>query len=156
MLIVPRFALNIADQIVPTMRKFDTINVIPFIDIMLVLLAIVLTTATFIRNGQLDIALPAASTSSGGDAPERLEIAIDKQQEIFFEGLPVSMVMLEQALDTHAPDTPILLRIDEAVPFSQFVSIIDLLKVNQLDNVSILTQTLNNANANAASSGAGN
>jgi len=43
------------------MKKFDSINVIPFIDIMLVLLAIVLTTATFVANGQLDIALPSSS-----------------------------------------------------------------------------------------------
>jgi biopolymer transport protein ExbD len=33
------------------MKRFDQINVIPFIDIMLVLLAIVLTTATFISQG---------------------------------------------------------------------------------------------------------
>ena len=40
------------------MKRIDGINVIPFIDIMLVLLAIVLTTATFIVEGRLEIRLP--------------------------------------------------------------------------------------------------
>ncbi len=43
------------------MKRFDQINVIPFIDIMLVLLAIVLTTATFISQGRLDINVPTAT-----------------------------------------------------------------------------------------------
>ena len=40
------------------MKKFDQINVIPFIDIMLVLLAIVLMTATFIAQGKIDAKTP--------------------------------------------------------------------------------------------------
>ena len=35
------------------MKKFDEINIIPFIDIMLVLLAIVLITASFISQGKI-------------------------------------------------------------------------------------------------------
>jgi len=35
--------------------KFDTINVVPFIDIMLVLLVIVLTTASFIQTGLIKL-----------------------------------------------------------------------------------------------------
>ena len=39
-------------------KKFDSINVIPFIDIMLVLLVMVLTTATFIKQGVIPVNLP--------------------------------------------------------------------------------------------------
>ena len=42
-------------------KEFDYINVIPFIDIMLVLLTIVLTTSTFIARGAIQIELPKAS-----------------------------------------------------------------------------------------------
>ena len=41
-------------------KKFDEINVIPFIDIMLVLLVMVLTTATFIKQGVIPVNLPEA------------------------------------------------------------------------------------------------
>lgn len=46
-----------------TQKKFDQINVIPFIDIMLVLLVMVLTTATFIKQGVIPVDLPEASSA---------------------------------------------------------------------------------------------
>lgn len=45
-------------------REVDQINVIPLVDIMLVLLVIVLTTATFITTGQIPVNLAKASTSA--------------------------------------------------------------------------------------------
>jgi biopolymer transport protein ExbD len=42
-------------------KEFDYINVIPLVDVMLVLLTIVLTTSTFIAAGQIPISLPKAS-----------------------------------------------------------------------------------------------
>ena len=44
-------------------KKFDSINVIPFIDIMLVLLVMVLTTATFIKQGVIPVNLPEAKAT---------------------------------------------------------------------------------------------
>ena len=45
------------------MKKFDEINIIPFIDIMLVLLAIVLITASFISQGKIQVNVPKASST---------------------------------------------------------------------------------------------
>jgi biopolymer transport protein ExbD len=36
-------------------RELDQINVVPLVDVMLVLLVIVLTTATFISSGQIPV-----------------------------------------------------------------------------------------------------
>jgi len=44
-------------------KRFDEINVIPFIDIMLVLLVMVLTTATFIKQGVITVEFPEAASS---------------------------------------------------------------------------------------------
>ena len=41
-------------------KRMDNINIVPFIDIMLVLLVIVLTSATFIAQGKIPIAIPKA------------------------------------------------------------------------------------------------
>ena len=120
-------------------HKFDTINVIPFIDIMLVLLAIVLTTATFISNGQLDIALPSAVTDSATTHSEKVEIAIDKNEALFINGKATEINQLEAELKNLPADTAILLRIDESVPFNRFITVIDLLKTLQLNNVSVIT-----------------
>lgn len=128
------------------MQKFDTINVVPFIDIMLVLLAIVLTIATFVNSGRLEISLPKAVSDSHGDQRKSTEIAIDKNQNLFLNGDVVSLVELETLLATKPKNLAIHLRVDESVPFSQFVTVIDLLKVNNLDNVSVLTQKSSNIN----------
>jgi len=70
------------------MKRFDQINMIPFIDIMLVLLAIVLTTATFISQGVIDIDLPVAeSAKTLQQAKEKtLEIAINAENQVFLDG----------------------------------------------------------------------
>lgn len=122
------------------MKKFDSINVIPFIDIMLVLLAIVLTTATFVTNGQLDIDLPASNASAAPENIERVEIAVDREGVLFINGIENSLEKAELQLQLLSVDTPILLLMDETVEFKQFVAVIDILKRLSLDQVSVLTR----------------
>ena len=122
------------------MKRFDQINVIPFIDIMLVLLAIVLTTASFIVQGRLDIDLPRAEQRGQRPGQEALEIAIDREQNLYVQERLVDIKTLQQRLTEAARDTPINLRVDSEVRFERFVQVIDLLKSNQLDRVTILTR----------------
>jgi len=122
------------------MKKFDSINVIPFIDIMLVLLAIVLTTATFVTNGQLDIDLPSSSTATAADNIERVEIAVNRDGILYIDDIETSLESAEQQLSLLSTDTPILLLMDETVEFKQFVSVVDILKRLTLDKVSVLTR----------------
>lgn len=122
------------------MKKFDSINVIPFIDIMLVLLAIVLTTATFVSNGRLDIDLPASSSSAVPDNIKRLEIAVNRDGVLFINGVENTLDQAELQLQLLPKETPILLMMDETVEFKQFVSVIDVLKKLSLDKVSVLTR----------------
>lgn len=122
------------------MKKFDSINVIPFIDIMLVLLAIVLTTATFVTNGQLDIDLPSSSAATAADNIERIQIAVDRDGMLFIDGIEITLEAAELQLQALPTDTPILLLMDESVEFKQFVAVIDILKRLSLDKVSVLTK----------------
>ncbi len=122
------------------MTKFDSINVIPFVDIMLVLLAIVLTTATFVSNSQLDITLPVADTEASEAPVDSIEIAIDRENNRYVDGRATDAQALKVQLSMLSADTRVVLRIDESVEFLQFVSLIDVLKTHSLDNVSIETR----------------
>lgn len=124
------------------MKRFDQINMIPFIDIMLVLLAIVLTTATFVSQGLIEVNLPtAAQVSEAPDDEEPLEIAIDAQNQLFLAGEAVDLEQLGARLDVQVkPETLIVLRIDKAAVFEHFVKLIDLLKAKELSNLSIQAQ----------------
>ena len=122
------------------MKPFNTINVIPFIDIMLVLLAIVLTTATFIAQGKLDIKLPQASSQQQRLEPERVELAIDQAEQIYFSEQPVDLDGLGARLAALPKDAPVVLRVDSRVAFGRFVAVVDLLKLERLERLSIVTQ----------------
>jgi biopolymer transport protein ExbD len=124
------------------MKRFDQINMIPFIDIMLVLLAIVLTTATFVSQGLIEVNLPSAQqvTEASAVDKEPVEIAINAQNELFFAGEKISHAELAERLKTLSPETLIVLRIDKAAVFEPFVNLIDLLKQQQFKNLSIQAQ----------------
>ncbi len=127
------------------MKRMDQINVIPFIDVMLVLLAIVLTTATFIVEGRLPIRLPAAESQAESAVTEPVEIAIDAAGQLYWagEGLgmgPAALAELAPRLAALSPQTPVVLRVDAQTRFEAFVGVIDRLKVQGLERVSILTR----------------
>ena len=107
---------------------------------MLVLLAIVLTTATFIAQGKLDIKLPQASSQQQRLEPQRVELAIDQGEQIYFGEQPVDLEGLGAQLASLAKDTPLVLRVDARVPFGRFVAVVDLLKLERLERLSIVTQ----------------
>lgn len=125
------------------MKRFDQINVIPFIDIMLVLLAIVLTTATFISQGRLDINLPKASSKRPPpESQQTVRLAIGRDETIFYQEMPVSLAMLENRVSQLDKNTRILFSVDKAVPFQQFVHVIDLLKQQRIERLSIITKKI--------------
>ena len=73
------------------MKKFDEINIIPFIDIMLVLLAIVLITASFISQGKIQVNVPKASSTvafKSDELAKLLTVTADKQ--LYFNDKPIS------------------------------------------------------------------
>ncbi|MBK5966156.1 energy transducer TonB [Thiocystis minor] len=122
------------------MKRMDQINVIPFIDIMLVLLAIVLTTATFIREGRLEIRLPESASQTGAQVPTAVEIAIDAEGGLFIDAAPLPIEAMGARLATLDRATPIILRVDAATRFDRFVAVVDQLKARQLDRLTILTR----------------
>lgn len=123
------------------MKRFDQINMIPFIDIMLVLLAIVLTTASFISQGLIPVDLPKAEQSQQASSDEKvLEIAINAQNQIFFEGNPVVAADLSGKLEAYLNTTPVQLRVDKAAAFEYFISVVDVLKAKQFEQLSIQTE----------------
>ncbi len=121
------------------MKRFDQINVIPFIDIMLVLLAIVLTTATFVAQGRIPLQLPEAPHAAQPSSDEPMEISIDAARRLYLGDAPVHLLELDQRLGAVAAEQAILLRVDAGVPFGDFVQVLDLLQKYRLERVSIVT-----------------
>jgi len=110
---------------------------------MLVLLAIVLTTATFIVEGRLQIRLPVSESQAEARPRERVEIAIDAAGGLFIgsEALgsgAAGLDALEPHLEALAHDTPSSCG-GCGTRFEGFVAVVDRLKARGLDRLTILT-----------------
>ena len=109
-------------------KRFDEINVIPFIDIMLVLLVMVLTTATFIKQGVIPVDLPEAQTSQKEELKGEVTVYVNEKGIMFFEKKEVSLSDLEQKLSQLSKTQTVILRSDKESKFQDFVSVMDILK----------------------------
>ena len=118
---------------------FETINVIPFVDIMLVLLAIVLTTASFISTGRIPVSLPQVAKAEVEKRKDQI-IELPASGEIYFEGKPVSKELLEQRLKELPPETSVMIRADRSIRFQSFVDIADILKRLKISKVGVQTE----------------
>jgi len=120
--------------------KFDTINVVPFIDIMLVLLVIVLTTASFIQTGLIKLDLPTGSSKIKEEPKKELKISIKENGDIYFGKEKIEHSEVETALLKHNKKNPIHLYSDKNAKFDNFVFILDILKKNEYENLGIITK----------------
>jgi biopolymer transport protein ExbD len=123
-----------------TRKRFDEINVIPFIDIMLVLLVMVLTTATFIKQGVIPVELPHAKATNKEDVKQEITIYVNAKGEMFFDKEKVDLKALESKLSTISKEQTVILRSDKESKFQDFVSVMDILKTLQHEQLYIVTK----------------
>ncbi|KAF0590643.1 MAG: TonB system transport protein ExbD [Candidatus Campylobacter infans] len=120
--------------------KKDGLNIVPFIDIMLVLLAIVLSISTFIAHNSIKVDLPSVKNAAKEDKQDKVEISINANSQIFIANERVFENELSQKLQDINPQTLIILRSDKEAHFESFVSVIDALKQKEHKNFAILTE----------------
>lgn len=105
-------------------QQVDQINVIPLVDVMLVLLVIVLTTATFISTGQIPVNLAKAqSVSDRKDVPVVITLTSDGQ--LFLNNRPVQEGGLPSALGNESRDSAVVVRADKVTVLERFVALVD-------------------------------
>lgn len=122
------------------LKKYDSINVIPFIDVLLVLLAIVLLTSTFITRGIIPISLPNASNADNLKPDKEVIIVIQEDGQLMIEDRPATLESIESEILQKTVETPIHINTDKNTRFESFVQVLDMLKKNNYSNVSIVTK----------------
>jgi biopolymer transport protein ExbD len=123
------------------MKKFDEINVVPLIDVMLVLLAMVLVTATFVVQQELDVDLAKAEHGSAVQSQgERLAIILDKADVIRVADEVVALESLATRMATVSRETAVDVFIDQEAKFGSAVAVLDVLQGMKLPLLSVHTQ----------------
>ena len=121
--------------------KKDGLNIVPFIDVMLVLLAIVLSVSTFIAQGQIKVELPYASQNEQKQDEKPVIIAIDDKNVIYFDDKQIEIESLKEQIAKIDNKTLIQLKSDKDSKFETFIQIVDILKERGHENFGISTKS---------------
>lgn len=112
---------------------------VPFIDVMLVLLTIVLMTSTFVASGLIPVELPKV-TGKYENALRTKIIEIERSGAIYYQGTAVDLPGLKGELGDMPKDTPFLIRADRSLPLQNFVEVLDAVKTMGFKRVSLQTE----------------
>lgn len=105
-------------------HELNQINVIPLVDVMLVLLVIVLTTATFISTGQIPVDL-AKATEAGDRKDVPLVITLTAEGQLYLNDAAVPENGLRVVLDPHPRQSLVVVRADKVTILERFVQVVD-------------------------------
>lgn len=119
--------------------SFNEINVIPLVDIMLVLITIVLVTANFLERGIIPVNLPKANAENPS-MNKTIVLDMTSNGTLFLEGKKVSLQTLPSKLADNDKNTPILISADKKANIQPFVSTVEVLKNGGFSKISIQTE----------------
>jgi biopolymer transport protein ExbD/biopolymer transport protein TolR len=126
-----------------TGTSLSEINIVPFVDVMLVLLIIFMITAPILQSG-IEVNLPKTRTVKE-ISEERLVVTIDRGQLIYLGNEPVNIHDLGNKVRgqmRNPQSDAVFLRCDETVPFGTFATVVDALRTSGIENVSVVTEPL--------------
>ncbi|RKR06175.1 cell division and transport-associated protein TolR [Kushneria sinocarnis] len=121
------------------------LNVVPFIDVMLVLLVIFMITAPMINQG-VEVDLPQATSEPIQDDNKPLIVTVDQDGNYY-----ISLGDREQTVDldniasqvktvlSRNPDTPVMVRGDRNVSYGQVISLMGTLQGAGVPNVGLIS-----------------
>lgn len=115
---------------------------VPFIDVVLVLLIIFMITAPILQSG-IEVDVPKTHTVKE-ITEQRLVITLDKAQRVYLGNEPVNIHQLGAKVQSQLkkPQDAVFLRCDETVPFGSFATVVDALRQAGINNISIVTEPI--------------
>lgn len=126
-----------------TGTSLSEINMVPFIDVVLVLLIIFMITAPILQSG-IDVDVPKTKTVK--ELTEvRTVVTIDRAQRVYLNDKPVNIHEIGQQVTSESHDPAhqaVYVRCDQSVPFGSWATVVDALRQAGIQNISVVTQPL--------------
>jgi biopolymer transport protein TolR len=120
-------------------RMMNQINVVPYIDVTLVLLVIFMVTAPMTNPGVVD--LPKVGQGLKQHQVPPVVLTVKKDNKIEFDNKPLSrdalLLAVRQSLQK-SPERAIVIAADKNVKYDDVIGVMDLLKQNKVDKVGLL------------------
>jgi len=132
-------------------KLMGEINVVPYIDVMLVLLVIFMVTAPLLTQG-IEVELPKANAEPIESVPDHdpLVLSVDKEGNLYINAGDAKdepqagseIVRRVQIVLGEKPDTPVFVKADRAVPYGNVVGAMVVLQQAGADNIGFVTDPL--------------
>jgi len=122
-------------------RFMSEINVVPLVDVVLVLLIIFMITAPLLYRG-IDINLPQSAANTI-KPDERVVVSVTREHKIYVDKDEVGVDQLGAAmkrLRDRNPDVTIYLRADQGIPYGTVVQVMDAVKQAGIDKLGMVTE----------------
>ena len=119
------------------------INVVPLVDVVLVLLIIFLITAPMLIRG-IDVNVPR-SESRNTEPDERLVVSITKDQAVYLDEQRIELPRLETVLagfKERNPSATIYIKADQDVPYGTVIEVMDAAKKAGIDKLGMVTEPI--------------
>ena len=126
-------------------KPIAEINVVPYIDVMLVLLIIFMVTAPLLTEG-VKIDLPqtdANAVNFNEDSPEPFILTVDAEGQLYIDDLKKTsneVLIYATALYKEKPKTDFLVRGDKSAVYNDVLQAMVLLKSAGVETVSLVTE----------------
>jgi biopolymer transport protein TolR len=118
-------------------RMMNQINVVPYIDVTLVLLVIFMVTAPMTNPGVVDLPKVGQALKQTG-APIVVTVRKDGMAEIDGKKLPRDQLLFEVKKQIKSKDRPVVVAADEKTQYGKVIEVMDLLKQAKVDKVGLL------------------
>jgi biopolymer transport protein TolR len=121
----------------------NQINVVPYIDVTLVLLVIFMVTAPMTNPGVVE--LPGAGQSLNQPKLPPVVVTVKKDGNIELEGKTMQRDTMLAAVKTQlnqSPERSVVIAADKNVKYEDVISVMDVLKTNKIDKVGLLLKPL--------------
>ena len=128
-------------------REEPDINLIPLIDILIVVLIFLFLTTTYSRYAELQINLPEAAADRATDKPSMLTIAVDSQGRYSINGVstaygsPAAFAEAMKAAARGAKEPVIAISADAAATHQSVISVMEAARMAGYNHISFTTQT---------------
>lgn len=134
--------MALGDGVASTARSSAEINIVPLVDVILVLLVIFIVTAPLMTSS-LKLDLPKTEGAQPSDSPRFIALAIDDSGQLFVGDEKVGAEQLLQRAREAAqrdPATEVHLRADKRVPYGRVAELIGLVQQAGLSRVGFVTE----------------
>ncbi len=113
-------------------EQIAEINVIPLVDVILVVLIIFMVTAPMVLRPSIEINLPRAATGEEvQSASQPLNITLTPQGALYLNGEVTSLERLQEQIQEQVvldPDTPAIFYADKTVTLDKFTEVVDVVR----------------------------